>query len=251
MSKYTTEVRFICETNADLDTSLGADNVDDIISASWQKIFNFNFPIFDEEYRSVLCQKILKEYYLYEICAETVGQWELWLNARLNKIMPYYNKLYLSEKFDFDPMTDVKYKRSGNKTNQGTDNENGTSGNTRKNTGTVTVVDNNTNWNYYSDTPQGSVEDLDSLDYLTNATKNTDDGGSTRTDDLTVTDSGTRSNNKTFNSTDDYTEDIAGKMGTSSYSKLLMEYRESLINIDAMIIEELKDLFFGLWNAGF
>ena len=32
-----------------------------------------------------------------------------------------------------------------------------------------------------------------------------------------------------------------------SYSKMLDEYRESLINIDSMIIVDLKDLFFKLW----
>ena len=47
MSKYTTELRFICETLAGYDTSQGYDKVGDIIDDCWDKIFDFNFPIFD------------------------------------------------------------------------------------------------------------------------------------------------------------------------------------------------------------
>ena len=51
MSKYTTEVRFICENSAGLSESEGADNVDSILDKCWNKVFNFDFPIFDENYR--------------------------------------------------------------------------------------------------------------------------------------------------------------------------------------------------------
>ena len=95
MSKYTTELRFICESKAGLSDSVGFNQIDDVISKSWNKIFD-NFPIFDESYRSVLCSKILKHYYTREISAETVGLWQLWLNTRMGEIMPYYNKLYES-----------------------------------------------------------------------------------------------------------------------------------------------------------
>ena len=59
MSKYTTEVRFICETYAGYDESQGFSNVDDILEKSYSKVFDFDFPIFDEAYRSVLCRKRL------------------------------------------------------------------------------------------------------------------------------------------------------------------------------------------------
>ena len=47
MSKYTTEVRFICENSAGLSESEGADNVDSVLDRCWNKVFNFDFPIFD------------------------------------------------------------------------------------------------------------------------------------------------------------------------------------------------------------
>ena len=111
MSKYTTEVRFICENSAGLSESDGADNVDSILDRCWNKVFNFNFPIFDENYRQVLCRKILKHYYTREIAHETVGRWKLALNTKLNEIMPYYNQLYESELLEFNPFYDIDLTR--------------------------------------------------------------------------------------------------------------------------------------------
>ena len=97
MSNYTTEVRYICEAKAGLTESAGQNSVNEIIAASLSSIFNFNFPIFDEQYRSVLETKILKHYYTREIAFESVGLWQLKLDTKLNEIMPYYNQLYESE----------------------------------------------------------------------------------------------------------------------------------------------------------
>ena len=113
MSKYTTEVRFICESKSGLEVSGGSSDVDNIIANSWNKIFTSKAPFFDEEYRSVLCQKILKHYYLREICCETVGIWTLWMNTRLEEIMPYYNQLYESAKIKFNHMHDVDLNATG------------------------------------------------------------------------------------------------------------------------------------------
>ena len=85
MSKYTTEVRFICENLAGLTESKGCNDVDDILDDSWDKIFG-NFPIFDEEYREGLCKKILKHFYTREIGYETVGLWKLKLNTKMQEL---------------------------------------------------------------------------------------------------------------------------------------------------------------------
>ena len=47
MSKYTTEIRYICEHLCGLDESKGYNDVDAIIAQSRTKIFNFPYPIFD------------------------------------------------------------------------------------------------------------------------------------------------------------------------------------------------------------
>ena len=106
MSKFTTEVRFICETEAGLTESAGYNDVNDVIRHSHANVIG-NYPIFDEAYREVLDTKILKHYYTREICEETVGLWKLRLNTRMNEIMPFYNKLYSSELLSFNPFYDV------------------------------------------------------------------------------------------------------------------------------------------------
>ena len=106
MSKYTTQVRFICEEKAGLEESVGYEKVDEVVTASANKIFG-DFPIFDEAYRLPLEKKILKHYYTREICCETAGLWQLRLNSRMNDIMPYYNKLYRSELITFNPLYDT------------------------------------------------------------------------------------------------------------------------------------------------
>ena len=67
MSKYTTEVRYICEYYASLSESADYTSVNEIISKSRDKIFSFDYPIFDESYREILETKILKRYYTREI----------------------------------------------------------------------------------------------------------------------------------------------------------------------------------------
>ena len=107
MSKYTTEVRYICERANNLDQSKGYGDVDQIIAGAIPSIFDFDFPVFDPNYKSVLCTKILRHYYTREIGFETVGLWKLKLQTKLIEIMPYYNQLYESELIKFNPLYDT------------------------------------------------------------------------------------------------------------------------------------------------
>lgn len=279
MSKYTTEVRFICETKSGLEESKGASSVDEVIANSWNKIFTSKVPFFDEAYRSILCQKILKHYYLREIGAETVGIWLLWMNTKLEEIMPYYNQLYESAKIKFNPMQDVNLSRTHNRTVNGTTTDDETRTNTTSDTRTIKsdgttkvtnngttkrVVNNNgTTKDLYSDTPQGAITGLENENYLTNARKinkvddetesdtiaNTQNGESKQneTDTATGTNNGTTKSSGSNNSTEEYVETISGKQGTESYSKMLQEFRKTLLNIDMQVIKEFDELFFGLW----
>ena len=474
MSKYTTEVRFICESVTGHDNSVGYDDTNQTIIDAAPHIFDFDFPIFDPDYRLPLEVKILRHYYTREISEETVGLWKLRLQDRLNIIMPYYNKLYESSLLEFNPLYDVdlttnhsgnntgvvsgvvgenigrenektnesneigdsvknrsgntEVGRSGEKAKSGSENENnegikvGNNDGYKKNEGSVnksktgsatddslktnvTVnsgnenVDNteNTNavktgeykgdsvssnnsetmnrnsgenhgdsWSLYSDTPQGGIDGMNVPNssapsglannmYLTNATHDFNDDtnsstGSQVSDNTSVgnetseskennsvsfggnkvtvredvesvdgseqskkiydenndetvnnsettngsfveSNSGNRVNNrnesesnseredsvfsesdvnndqrrvegrgnenetisrmrtddKTSTSTDEYLQRVSGKSGGMTYSAMILEYRETFINIDEMIIEELSDLFFGLW----
>lgn len=312
MSKYTTEVRFICETEAGLTESVGYSKVDEVLDKSWDKIFDTgDWEIYDEEYRPILCKKILKHFYTREIGAETAGLWKLWLNQRMAEIMPYYNQLYKSTLLEFNPLYDTDYKTEGKRktdedeqsgretntdytrtdnlqnkrtddlTSQRTDNLNSTRTDNLQQVRNDDLHENtsDTRYDLYSDTPQGALTGVESETYLTNARKVTDNGSrdntgtqttdNTGTQDLkntgtqTVDNTGTQTventgtvNNKgsdtenskrVLNNTQDYAEHVIGKRGTQSYAKMIMELRDSFINIDMMIIDELNDLFFNLW----
>ncbi len=322
MSKYTTQLRYICEQKAGRTESVDYSGINDVITQSAPLIFG-NFPIFDEAYRSVLETKIIKHYYTREICEETVGLWQLRLNTRMNEIMPYYNKLYQSELLEFNPLEDYRMEttrninKEGNETGEKEKGEHTTYGSEKsvdetyndslKQTGTDTLTQTGTDkvvqthndttekdgtqhttgtqWEMFSATPQGTLNNVENETYLTSATKNTNNttvtneettennGGYTSTDtknltntdtkNLTNTGTGTKnkgeniegSNDKTSNenatkqitNTEEYVESKHGKIGTKSYAKMLMEFRESLLNIDKMIIDELSDLFMLIW----
>jgi len=230
MSKYTTEVRYICESYAGLSESVGYNDVEKVIGDALPKIFDFDFPIFDENYREVLERKIIKHFYTREIGFETVGLWKLKLNTKLNEIMPYYNQLYNSTLLEFNPLYSVNKTihrgGDGKLTRQGTD--------TVRERGTRDV----TNTNKYSDTPQGTLENIVNDTYLTNATINTNH-------EAPQLDTGTEYGT-TFTTTNDYTDTIYGLEGRNP-SKLLEDFRKTFLNIDMDIINDLDKLFMQLW----
>ena len=307
MSKYTTQVRFICETAAGLSESEGQASVNQIIAAAIPSVFDFDFPIFDESYRNVLETKILKHYYTREIGLETVGLWKLKLDTKLNEIMPFYNQLYKSELIEFNPMYDVDLTRDHNLKREETTKQDATEKGTTEKTGSVDdtthtetnanqnsesttdiqnttgstsreqLMSNKTHYDKYSDTPQGSLQNVQNDTYLTNArmindtdsqtgettvsgndTSNGTTTANSSTDETNDTERNISTNdseeksvsqnlNKNLNSIDDYIEHVKGKNGGVSFSAMLNEFRTTFLNIDMQIIEELSDLFINLW----
>lgn len=284
MSKYTTEVRYICETLSGMEESGGYSSVNAAIAGSRQQIFDFTYPIFDDEYKEVLESKILKHYYTREIGFETYGLWKLKLDTKMNEIMPYYNQMYESARLEFDPLADTDLTKtntgSGTKTDEGTLKKTGTQSDERdiadtgdilnehEDTRTLNTTDSTHNTSRFSDTPQGGIDGMSAVDehdmWITNAT--IDNGSLTKGG--TIKDVGTKrdtlntkrddDNVRTLNltdtrdftivSTDDYVEKLVGRRGFNSPNKLLKEFRENMLNIDMMVINDLADLFFGLWE---
>lgn len=283
MSKYTTELRFICETLAGLKESVGYSDTAHVIEQAAPIIFSFPFPIDDEKYRPVLERKIIRHYYTREISEETYGLWKLRLEAKMNEIMPYYNKLYASERLEFNPLYDVDMTttREGENhsdtttaenskdTTKTTANDSTTTAETDSSNRTINRTENGTasdnKWDLYSDTPQGALSNVSNREYLTNARNNTDSASSNTTENTTDKVNGTKNgtqeregeSNSTVNresagsgsidSTDSYVLHVKGKQGGASYAKMIQEYRDALLNIDMMIINDLAPLFFNLW----
>lgn len=242
MSKYTTEVRFIVENNSGLKESAGYSGIKEAIQKARPKIFDFTYPIFDEQYKEVLETKILKHYYTREICEETVGLWKLRLDTRMNEIMPFFNQLYKSELLEFNPL----YTHNLEKNHSGeADNTGGSSGTVATNihgTGHGTNVTNGVD--KYSDTPQGALTNIEGDQYLTDVRITSDsattDSTSTNTSNMASTE------DKTEHTTESYLESVKGIEGANP-SKLLKEFRETFLNVDMMVIDALDDLFIGLW----
>ena len=209
MAKYTTEVRYICESYAGLTESVGYDSIDEVIEKSYLKVFkNDEIPMYKNEteaHRAGLLKKILLHYYTREIGYETVGLWKLKLNQKLIEIMPYYNQLYESAELEFDPFKNVDVTKThegeynddekvdnlrnseshrGTHTTQETDtaenvilrhSKTTTEGNDVR---TNDVISQGDSWVLFSDTPQGGIDginaaagDLAGNGYLTNATR--------------------------------------------------------------------------------
>lgn len=278
MAKYTTLVRSICEVKSNIETK-GLSNINEVLDKSWDKIFTKNWEIFDEKYRKILCEKILRSYYTREICAETVELWRLWLDATLCEIMPTYNELYKTTILEYNPLYNfdltetLERTETGNKDNTVTTDNTGnnkvTNNLSSANTGTVKVAysgseeKTNNNIHKHSDTPQGGITGLAEDKYLSDADINSGSDTATTTEDntttnnLTTTNTGTVENNstntnketgkETNETTESYTKRIIGKNSGESYASIIKELRENIINIDSMIINELKSLFFNLW----
>lgn len=292
MSKYTTEVRYICEMKSGYNCDeLKSHTVDDIINNSRHLIFNFEYPIFDSSYKPTLENKILKHYYTREISAETFGLWQLWLNARMNEIMPKYNKLYKAERdilgkelknIDVkinslrtdDLLKESNYLRTDKlketRDLTRTDNLHETSDSTRTDNLTRTNSHNDTDKKRFSDTPQGSMQfaDVDNGNvWLTTYERNDNTGGYTNNDSGTVRNAGsinntgtvknggtidntgTQANDGTEANTGTQNNDTteSGYRGQKIYAELISAYADKVLNIDVMIINDLSNLFFGLW----
>lgn len=114
MSKYTTEVRWFCESKYNGEN---VEDIDAVIHATYPYILKPKLlnEIFDATYYPIIAEKIIRHYYFREIGAETVGLWIYWMNTRFSELLPYYNKLWESALLEFDPFKDVDYTREGDK----------------------------------------------------------------------------------------------------------------------------------------
>lgn len=259
MSKYTTELRYICETKAGLMGSVGDNDIEQVIANSRAEIFNFDYPLFSDEYKARLESKILSHFYTREIGCETYGLWHLKLRNKMQEIMPYYNKLYESELLEHSPLEDTNYyedeignlNTSSNTIGRKSVNDIGQSRMTGSVTDAGTHTDTTTD--RFHDTPQGQITDLSQSQYLTNVRQinNSGSDGNTRTyntqndtSDSNVADTSVSNAGNTQNS---LTKHVYGKRNQESYNKLLKDYRANFLNIDLKVIGELEELFIQLW----
>lgn len=208
-----------------------------------------DYPIYDESHREELNEKLLNEYLFEEIGQETPDMFRLYLNRAMAKIMPYYNELYKTAALDLDILNqyDLKEDHSINK-NENENAHEDTSG-TSTLTDTATSTANGKKTAIVSRPPQHQIQ-VDSLEngvYARDATFSKDSSDTT-TNDSSSTETSTNKDN-TFEKTGNE-NGTASKTGRDKpVSELINAARESILNIDRMIIEdpEIDKLFYGLY----
>ena len=187
--------------------------------------FNFGlntYPIFNESYREILNNNILNYYFENEIGFETAELFKFYLNNTLTLIIPKYNEMYKAQEESLlNIFGNVNLTEISNRKNQ--NNVNTNSNSTSKNK------------NLFQDTPKGKLDftELENQNWATNYTMNNSN----------INDQ----SNSNANNNEDYTRTIKGNNGNKYNIELLNDIKNNLMNIDLMIINELSDLFMGIF----
>lgn len=187
------------------------------------------YPIFDEAHRPVLNSLILDTYWNREIAHETADIFIGQLRMTMQRIMPTYNKVYESTLLDFDPLvtTDITVESKG--TSDSTSDRDSTADSTSTQDGESRSV--------AYDTPSQALKP--DGHYASAGT----DGKSASTTTSTASDEASaRERNESEGSS--RTVGYAG-----SPAALVQAYRESILNVDELVVEELEPLFFMLWGS--
>ena len=216
MSKYTIELRKVC----DLYTRQ--------VVESWFKDYNLSYYLRPEEITSIetagiwskdrLAQKIVDHYYMREIGLETPALFKHYAKVYMQEIMERKLPLIYSASIEYDPLVNVDYTESFNRGIE-------TSGSSSNNASGLSVS---------SDTPQGQIQKSAILA-----------GAYASATGASETESSSEDSNTTEET---YTKHVKGNSGVSATAqKMIQQYRENIIAIDSDIINELNDLFMGLY----
>ena len=178
-------------------------------------IFDFDYPIFREEYRKTFEENFIDYFYTDVIAQETVALFKHRLKIKLKLIMPYYNKLFLTQEMeqrilDNYDVTEV-YNRS-----------------------IVTDTTNNistTSKNLYKDAPKTKI-DVNNFDVVTNLSK----------------DEGNTSANGFSSNSEKWERRMTGNIGVQTDADAIIKYWQSLRKVELELLEELECLFMGVYD---
>lgn len=188
------------------------------------------YPIFDEGYRKILNGKIIDEYYNREIGTETIDNFQLIIRKKLDQIMPFYNQMYESTRIEYNALDSMRIHSVGQSQMEGKENvEGSTTSDTETKSGSRSIG---------SNFPQTML--AGNGDYATDGT----DVNSASEVDSTVTQNN-ESNSNTESNSDTL---VTGYQGAAS--DFIVKYRNSLINVDMMILQEIEDCFMLVLNNG-
>ena len=227
-------------------------------------IFDFDYQFYNNNLKGIFERKFIDYYYFSEIGFETVERFKQRLKNKLNMIAPYYQQLYeteveskgisfllnkdLTETFERDITGDEKTKQNNINTTKSSSSSNSESNENSINNNNGEVID------LDAKTPQGKIPSLE-MGYFSNANKNTSNEKSNSTSNSIISNNeNVKGNSQSLNDIEnnkiekEFTKLVSrGNIGITSSAELLQKWREVLINIDQLIIEECKDLFMQIY----
>lgn len=210
------------------DNSMVTVELRDIVE-SGVDIWAFDYPSYYKgEEKTAFEKKVIDHYYFRQIGQETTGRWLHYFRTRIREIMPYYIQLYQSQELMQsieDPFGNVDITETFEQTSEGST--------TSSSSGSTERTVNDDRQHKFSNTPQGTITNLET--FMTEAS--VDDATTTDNELVSGEGSGT-SEGKTS-----YTMTKKGNQGVNTYAHDMKELRETFLNIDMQIINELKDLF--------
>ena len=196
-------------------------------------LFPKGFPFYtdSEELRLNFMQKFYDEYMFREIGFETVERFKRSLLGKLNKIMPYYTQLYHTEleSKNINFLLNKDLVETFEREVSGSSEVNSNS--TTNSTGSSSANSNDIMY----DTPNTRIDDM--TKYPTQ--------GSQGENNVTSSSNGNSTTNQTGENTQTEKTSLIskGNIGITSSAQLLKEWREVIINIDELILNDLEDLF--------
>jgi hypothetical protein len=220
----------------------------DKIEKGRPKLFDFDYPIFDPAYKKTFETHFIRTFYMREIGFETEGLFKFHLENWLSINMPYFNKMFESELLQFDPLTNTKLDVTKNKTIDRDQSQTTTTDGTNESTSTGNATSDSFGRNLESNNPDtrlaittldgaGVIQYASGIDEATKTTTNDSTGTVNDTTNVTGTASAT------LDEIENYIENKVGKIGDQSFSKMVVEYRQSLIRVEKMIFKEMQELF--------
>jgi hypothetical protein len=188
------------------------------------------YPIFDENYRKILNGKIINSYFYREIGQETIEMWAQRFAAKMDEIMPFFNQLYESTMIEYSALDTMRIQSIGSNHVEGNEKTDSKTDSDSKSTSNAHVV--NSNFPQVSLSPSG--------DYATTGTDSSGDS----TADTSAT------NESEANSSQDANSEnlVTGYQGAAS--DLINKFRNSIINIDTMVLAEVEEMFMLVLDSG-
>ena len=214
MSRYTTTFRSLIEggfvTREEIEDIFKSYNMLDYLTPDEIDVINTRGTWTP----SKLAKKIVDHYYLKDLGFETYAMFKHYAKIQMEEIMESKLPLIYSSAIKYDPLVNVDFTETLERTVDSTANGNGTG----------LVVN--------SDTPQTNINKTSLLNgsYASSTSANETDTSSSSSDE------------------ENYTKRIKGNSGVSATAqKMVEQYRDNIRAIDYEIINELNDLFMGLF----